>query len=40
MPPTEDNLLYVEGKYDELLGRLQKTLGRTKVAIHDEIASL
>jgi len=37
---TDDDLLYVEGKYDELLGRLQKTLGRTKEAIHDEIASL
>ncbi len=37
---TDDDLLYVEGKYDELLGRLQKTLGRTKEAIHDEIAAL
>ena len=37
---TDDDLLYVEGKYDELLGRLQKTLGRAKEAIHDEIASL
>lgn len=37
---TDDDLMYVEGKYDELLGRLQKSLGRTKEAIHDEIASL
>lgn len=37
---TDDDLLYAEGKYDELVGRLQKALGRTKEAIHDEIASL
>jgi uncharacterized protein YjbJ (UPF0337 family) len=26
---TDDDLLYVEGKEDELLGRLQKKLGKT-----------
>lgn len=27
---TDDDLLYEEGKEDELLGRLQKKLGKTK----------
>ena len=27
---TDDDLLYVEGKEDELHGRLQKKLGKTK----------
>lgn len=27
---TDDDLLYVEGKEDELLGRLQRKLGKTK----------
>ena len=37
---TDDDLLFVEGKDDELLGRLQKTLGRTKEEIRKEIAAL
>ena len=37
---TDDDLLFVEGKEDELLGRLQKTLGRTKEEIRAEIAAL
>ncbi len=37
---TEDDLLLVEGKDDELLGRLQVALGRTKEQIRAEIASL
>lgn len=37
---TDDDLLFVEGKDDELLGRLQKTLGRTKKEIRAEIAAL
>lgn len=37
---TDDDLLFVEGKDDELLGRLQKTLGRTKEQIRDKIAAL
>jgi len=27
---TEDDLLFVEGKEEELLGKLQKRLGKTK----------
>jgi uncharacterized protein YjbJ (UPF0337 family) len=30
---TDDDLLYVEGKEDELVGRLQKKTGETKEAI-------
>ena len=37
---TDNDLLFVEGKDDELLGRLQKTLGRTKEEIRAEIAAL
>ena len=37
---TDDDLLFVEGKDDELLGRLQKALGRTKEEIRAEIAAL
>ena len=32
---TDDDLAFADGKEDELLGRLQKKLGRT----HDEIRS-
>jgi uncharacterized protein YjbJ (UPF0337 family) len=35
---TDDDLLYVEGKEDELLGKLQKKLGKTKEDIQDLIA--
>ena len=37
---TDDDLLFVEGKEDELLGRLQKSSGSTKEAIRAEIAAL
>jgi len=37
---TDNDLLFVEGKEDELLGRLQKAIGRTKEEIHAEIAAL
>ncbi len=37
---TDDDLLFVEGKDEELLGRLQKSLGRTKEEIRAEIAAL
>jgi len=37
---TNDDLTYVEGKEDELYGRLQKSLGKTKEQIQVEIASL
>jgi uncharacterized protein YjbJ (UPF0337 family) len=30
---TDDDLLYVEGKEDELLGRLQKKTGETKETV-------
>ncbi|MES2661475.1 MAG: CsbD family protein [Verrucomicrobiota bacterium] len=37
---TDDDLLFEEGKEDELLGRLQKKTGQTKEAIRDSIAEL
>lgn len=33
---TDDDLLYVEGKEDELLGKLQQKLGKTKEELEDE----
>jgi len=37
---TDDDLTFAEGKDDELLGRLQKKLGRTKEEIRKEIGEL
>ena len=37
---TDDDLLYEEGKDDELVGRLQKKTGKTKEAVKDWIESL
>lgn len=37
---TDDDLLFAEGKEEELLGRLQKKIGKTKEEIRDEIAKL
>ena len=37
---TDDDLTFAEGKDDELLGRLQKKLGRTKEQIREELAGL
>ncbi len=37
---TDDDLLFEEGKEDELLGRLQKKTGETKEAIRDAISKL
>jgi uncharacterized protein YjbJ (UPF0337 family) len=37
---TDDDLLLVEGKQDELLGRLQSRLGRTKEEIRKIISEL
>ena len=37
---TDDDLTYTEGKEDELYGRLQKALGKTKQQIKDMIDSL
>ncbi|HEV8514757.1 MAG TPA: CsbD family protein [Cyclobacteriaceae bacterium] len=34
---TDDDLTFVEGKEDELFGRLQKKLGKSKQAILDSI---
>ena len=37
---TDDDLTFAEGKDDELLGRLQKQLGKTKEELRMEIESL
>ncbi len=37
---TDDDLMYAEGKEEELLGRLQKKTGRTKQELKDEISKL
>jgi uncharacterized protein YjbJ (UPF0337 family) len=37
---TDDDLAFAEGKEDELLGRLQKRLGRTKDELRAEIADI
>lgn len=37
---TDDDLLYVEGKEDELYGRLQQKLGKTKEEVQKEINEL
>jgi uncharacterized protein YjbJ (UPF0337 family) len=37
---TDDDLLFVEGKQDELLGRLQSKLGKTKEEIRKIISEL
>lgn len=37
---TDDDLSFAEGKDDELLGRLQQKLGRTKDEIRKELEDL
>lgn len=37
---TDNDVLLVEGKHDEMLGRLQAKLGKTKEEIQKLIASL
>ncbi|MFG6686314.1 CsbD family protein [Mariniflexile sp. HNIBRBA6329] len=37
---TDDDLLLAEGKQDELVGRLQEKLGKTKEEIHKIISDL
>ncbi len=37
---TDDDLTFSEGKDDEMLGRLQKKLGRTKEELRKEIEKL
>ncbi len=34
---TDDDLQYAEGKYDELLGRIQKCTGETREAVEKAI---
>jgi uncharacterized protein YjbJ (UPF0337 family) len=37
---TDQDLMFAEGKEDELLGRLQKRLGKTKDELRAEIADM
>ena len=37
---TDDDLLFVQGKEEELLGRLQQKIGKTKAEIRNLIAKL
>jgi uncharacterized protein YjbJ (UPF0337 family) len=37
---TDDDLLFTEGKEDEMLGRLQKKTGETKENLRNFIANL
>jgi uncharacterized protein YjbJ (UPF0337 family) len=37
---TDDDLAFAEGKDDELIGRLQKKLGKSKEEIRHEIEKL
>lgn len=37
---TDDDLLFVEGKEEELLGRLQKKLGQTKDSVREIIGKI
>jgi len=37
---TDDDLLYQKGKEEELLGRLQNKLGKTKEDIHKIISKI
>jgi len=37
---TDDDVLFIEGKEEELLGRLQKKLGKTKEEIRKLLAKV
>lgn len=37
---TDDDLLFAEGKKEEMLGRLQKKLGKSKEELHKLIEEL
>jgi len=37
---TDDDLMYVEGKEEELIGKLQKKIGKSKEEIKKEIENL
>ncbi len=36
---TEDDLMYAEGKEDEVLGRIQQKVGKSKQELKDQIDS-
>lgn len=36
---TDDDLTYSEGKFDEMLGRVQKKTGKTKEQLRQEMKS-
>jgi len=37
---TDDDLSFTEGKEDELIGRIQKKLGKTKEEVKEEIMAM
>ena len=37
---TDDDLQYLEGKEEEMLGKLQKKLGKSREEVEDEISEL
>jgi uncharacterized protein YjbJ (UPF0337 family) len=37
---TDNDLMFIEGKEDEMLGRIQKRIGKSKEEIKREIESL
>ena len=37
---TDEDLTYTEGKEEELIGRLQKRLGKTKEQVKEELEKL
>lgn len=37
---TDDDLLFVEGKEEELYGRLEKRLGKTKEEVRKELSAI
>jgi uncharacterized protein YjbJ (UPF0337 family) len=37
---TDDDLLFAEGKKDEMMGKLQIKLGKTKEELHETISEL
>ncbi|WP_343589942.1 CsbD family protein [Flavobacterium sp.] len=37
---TDDDLMFAEGKEDEMYGRLQKKLGKTKEEFHQILSEL
>jgi len=37
---TDDDLLFAEGKKDEMMGKIQKKLGKTKEEIHKALSEI